>query len=31
LPEISYRDGLVKIEKPATLGILELEEALAKL
>lgn len=31
LPEMSYREGLVKIEKPATLGILDLEEALSKL
>jgi NAD-dependent deacetylase len=31
LPEMSHRDGLVKIEKPASLGILELEEALMKL
>ncbi|SDH60057.1 SIR2 family NAD-dependent protein deacylase [Chitinophaga filiformis] len=30
LPEMS-RQGVIKIEKPATLGILELEEALAKL
>jgi NAD-dependent deacetylase len=29
LPEMSYRDGLVKIEKPATLGIVDLQEALA--
>ncbi len=31
LPEMSHRDGLVKIEKPASVGILELEEALSKL
>ncbi|MCF6404239.1 NAD-dependent deacylase [Chitinophaga filiformis] len=31
LPEMAYREGLVQIEKPATLGILDLEEALAKL
>lgn len=31
LPEMSHKGGLVKIEKPASVGILELEEALGKL
>ncbi|SHN39289.1 Sir2 family NAD-dependent protein deacetylase [Chitinophaga sp. CF418] len=31
IPEMAYRKKLVKIEKPATEGILDLEEALAKL
>ncbi|PWV51777.1 NAD-dependent deacylase [Chitinophaga sp. S165] len=31
LPEMGHRKGLVKIEKPATQGILELEESLSKI